>query len=75
MTQTSSSENRNNPLIMSPVEKGIHRFLISALFTLLNWVIVDNLIVTISFWKYLIVEVLLVVSMKFSIFTTRKLKL
>lgn len=60
---------------MSPVEKVIHKLGISLLFTIVNWVIVDNFIVDISFLRYLFIELLLVVSMKFSIFTTRKLKL
>lgn len=44
-------------------------------FTLFNWVVIDYFIVDISFIKYIFVEVLLLVSMKFYIFTTHKLKL
>lgn len=58
---------------MSSVEKVVHKLLISLVFTLVNWVIVDNLIVEIPFWKYLIIELFLVISMKFYTFTTRKL--
>lgn len=60
---------------MSSREKAIHRLLISIVFTLFNWMIVDWLIVDISVWRYLIIEVFLVISMKFYIFTTRKMNL
>lgn len=58
---------------MSSVEKVVHKLLISLVFTLVNWVIVDNFIVEVPFWKYLIIEVFLVISMKFYTFTTLKI--
>lgn len=60
---------------MSRMEKGIHRLFISLVFSLLNWIIIDNLIVELSVGKYIIVEIILVISMKFSIFTIRKFNL
>lgn len=56
-------------------EKVVHRLLISLVFTAINWVLIDWLIVEIPFWRYLIVEVFLVVSLKFYTFTIRKLNL
>ena len=60
---------------MSSVEKVVHKLLISIVFTVLNWIVVDFLIVDISFWRYLIIELFLVISLKFYTFTTRKLDL
>lgn len=60
---------------MSGTEKIIHRLVLSTIYTLFNWIIVNWLIVDISFWRYLFIEVFLVISMKFYIFTTRKMNL
>ena len=57
------------------IERNIHRLVVSILFSLLNWVVVKNLIIELPFWKYFIIELLLLVSMKFYIFTIQKLKL
>jgi hypothetical protein len=60
---------------MSSLEKVIHKLFLSLVFTIINWIVIDHFIVEISFIKYIFVEVLLLVSMKFYIFTTRKLNL
>lgn len=60
---------------MSSVEKVVNRLLISLVFTALNWVVVDFFIVDVSFWRYLIIELFLVISLKFYTFTTRKMNL
>jgi hypothetical protein len=60
---------------MSSVEKVVNKLLISLVFTALNWVVVDFFIVDVSFWRYLIIELFLVISLKFYTFTTRKLNL
>jgi hypothetical protein len=60
---------------MSPQEKRIHRALISLVFSLINWLLVDLFLVELPFWKYFIIELFLVISMKFYIFTTRKMNL
>lgn len=60
---------------MSVTERQIHRALISLVFSVINWILIDLLLVELPFWKYFIIELFLVVSMKFYIFTTRKLNL
>lgn len=60
---------------MSFNERVIHRFLISCVFTIFNWIIVDNFLIEIPLWKYLIIELFLVISLKFYTFTIRKIKL
>lgn len=60
---------------MSPTERRIHKALISLVFSFLNWMAIDYFLIDIPFWKYLIIELFLVFSMKFYIFTTRKMKL
>lgn len=60
---------------MSAVEKLLHKLFISLVFSIINWVVIDSLIVEISIARYFFVEVLLLVSMKFYIFTTRKFNL
>lgn len=60
---------------MSPTEKTVHKLVLSIIYALFNWMIVNWLVVELSFWKYLIIELFLLVSMKFYIFTTRKMNL
>jgi hypothetical protein len=60
---------------MTRLEKGIHGFLISVVFSILNWVVINKFLIDLSLGKYLIIELLLLVSMKFYIFTIRKLGL
>lgn len=60
---------------MNITEKRIHKLLLGALFTVFNWLMFNNLIIDIPFWKYFLVELFLVLSMKFYKFTTRKLEL
>ena len=60
---------------MSVLERQIHRALISLVFSIINWMLIDYLLVDLPFWKYFIIELFLVVSMKFYIFTTRKMNL
>ena len=48
---------------------------IAAIVTLLSWIIVDQLIVDISFIKYFFVEVLFVISQKLYNFTIKSLNL
>jgi hypothetical protein len=60
---------------MSSLEKVIHKLFLSLVFTIINWIVIDHFIVELSFIKYIFVEVLLLFSMKFYIFTTRKLNL
>ena len=56
-------------------EKIIHSFFISILFSTLNWLIIDNLILNISITKYIFIEIVLVISIKLFKFTKLKLGL
>jgi hypothetical protein len=60
---------------MSKVEKIVHRLFISLVFSIMNWMLIDCLIIELPVWKYFVIELFLVISMKFYIFTTRKMKL
>lgn len=60
---------------MSVREKFLHGFIISILLSIVNWFIIDKLIINISFWKYFILELIFVVSMKLYKFTLQKLQL
>ena len=60
---------------MTQKEKVFHNIIIAIFFSIVNWLIVDNLIIPISFWKYLIIELMFVLSQKLFKFTVLKLKL
>jgi len=60
---------------MTKYEKILHRFIISILFSIASWFIINNLIVSVSFWKYLIIEILLLVMLKLNTMLTKKLSL
>jgi hypothetical protein len=60
---------------MSVIEKFVHGFIISITLSIVNWFIIDNLIINIPFWKYFILELIFVVSMKLYKFTLQKLQL
>jgi hypothetical protein len=60
---------------MSVREKFLHGFIISILLSVVNWFIIDKLIINIPFWKYFILELIFVVSMKLYKFTLQKLQL
>ena len=60
---------------MKLYEKIIHSFLLSFLFTVLTWIVVNKLILEMSFIRYLIIEFILIISLKLFNFTKLKLKL
>jgi hypothetical protein len=60
---------------MTKYEKLIHRFIISMFFSLISWLIINNLIVDVYFYKYMIIEILLLVMLKLSTLLTKKLGL
>ena len=60
---------------MKLYEKLIHSFLLSFLFTVLTWIVVNKLILEMSFIRYLIIEFILIISLKLFNFTKLKLKL
>jgi hypothetical protein len=54
-------------------EKTLHGFFLSIVFTLLNWVLVDNLIVSINFLQYVAIEIVILVSYKLYQFIFNKI--
>jgi len=60
---------------MTVKEKFFHSFLIGILFSLINWLIIDNFIIRVSIFKYILIEFVLVMSVKFFKFTKLKLNL
>jgi hypothetical protein len=60
---------------MTIKKKFFYSFLIGILLSLLNWIIIDNFIVRISIYKYILIEFVLVISIKFFKFTKLKLNL
>jgi hypothetical protein len=60
---------------MRPIEKTLTRLGIAMLFSILNWILIDYLIIDISFFRYFIVELLLVISLKLYTFILHFTKL
>lgn len=55
-------------------QEAMHSFLLSIVFTLLNWVVIDNLVVAMNFWQYFLIEVIILISFKFYQITLRKIQ-
>jgi accessory gene regulator protein AgrB len=60
---------------MGKYEKALNKTILSILFSILNWTLINRFLIEIPFYKYFIIEILLIVSMKIFIFTTQKFKL
>lgn len=60
---------------MTIKEKIIHTLILSLMFSIISWLVVDNLIIDISFLKYFLIEIVLIISLKFYKFTIQKFKL
>jgi hypothetical protein len=60
---------------MGKYEKALNKTILSVLFSILNWALINKFLIEIPFYKYFIIEILLIVSMKIFIFTTQKIKL
>jgi hypothetical protein len=60
---------------MGKYEKALNKTILSVLFSILNWTLINKFLIEIPFYKYFIIEILLIVSMKIFIFTTQKFKL
>jgi hypothetical protein len=60
---------------MTLLEKIIHSILLSILFSVISWLIIDRFVINLSFLRYFLVELILVISLKFYKFTKLKLKL
>ena len=52
--------------------KNIHVFLLSLIFTWVTWNIVDMFIINVGFFKWIIIEFILVIMQKFYKFTSTK---
>jgi uncharacterized membrane protein len=44
------------------VKRSIHLFTLAILGSVVSWLLINKLIITISFWKYLLVETIIIVS-------------
>lgn len=48
------------PFVGAMISKNkIKKALIAGVFTIVSWVIIDNLLIEISFWKYLLIELVI----------------
>lgn len=52
--------------------KTLNKTIISTLFSLLSWTIIDKLIITMPLWKYVIIEMLIIVIFKINLVITSK---
>jgi len=50
----------------------VHRLVLSILFSIINWLIIDSFWIEMSFIEYFIIELIVVVSLKLYIFTGSK---
>jgi hypothetical protein len=60
---------------MKTYEKYFHKATLSLLFSILCWLLIKNLIIDIGFFRYFLIELLLILSMRLLKFTLTKLKL
>jgi len=59
---------------MKITEKQIHKILLAFLFTLMNWTIVNNIIVEVDLIRWIFIEIILGFSIKLFNFTLTKLQ-
>lgn len=57
---------------MKNLEK--HDWILSGLLTVLCYLVVNNFIIPMPFWKYLLIEILVILGNKFRIFAIEKIK-
>lgn len=50
----------------------IHRFILSLLFSIINWKLIDAFLIELPFWKYFIIEISILIMIKFLTFTYEK---
>jgi len=60
---------------MTITEKTIHHLLLSFVFSLANWFIINKFVTPLTFTTYFIIEIILAVSLKIFKFTIQKLNL
>lgn len=58
---------------MPNISYHVHKLLLSCIFSLGNWLLINTLLVDISIIKYIIVELIVLISLKCFIFTARKI--
>lgn len=51
----------------------VHRLLISILFSVVNWKLIDLILIDIQIWKYFIIEFTILVLVRLLVFTYRQL--
>lgn len=56
-------------------EKIFHSFVISILFSLINWFLIKNLIIDVTITQYIFIEIVLIISIKLFKFTKLKLRI
>lgn len=50
----------------------VHRFVLSVLFSIINWTIIDTFLIKMPLWKYFIIEISVLIMVKLLIFTYQK---
>jgi hypothetical protein len=60
---------------MTLKQKILHSIFLGILFSIINWLLIDNLIINLSIYKYVFIEIVLVISIKLYKFTKLKLNL
>jgi hypothetical protein len=60
---------------MTLLEKIIHGFILGVCFSLLNWLLIDKFVTTLSISQYIFIEIILVISIKLFKFTKLKLNI
>lgn len=53
----------------------VHRIILSILFSIINWQIINAWLIKMPFWKYFIIEISIIITVKILIFTYEKLGL
>jgi hypothetical protein len=56
-------------------EKLVHSFLLGVFFSIINWFLINQFIIEISIFKYILVELIFVISVKLYKFTRLKFNL
>jgi accessory gene regulator protein AgrB len=54
------------------ISNGVHRIILSTLFSIVQWLIINFLWVEMSFFKYMIIEIFIIICLKLFNFTCSK---
>lgn len=60
---------------MTNFQRGFHSLLLSFAFTLMTWMFIDSFVISVSFGKYILLEVAILISEKLYLFTLSKTNL